>query len=811
MKIRLEHFSVGFLSFSILFLELLETRLLSFIFWNHMVYLTISVALLGFGVSGSLVALFSNRIVNRKATLSWLIALFGLSSSLVLLATAALPVFGWITSPVKILFCYGTYVLPFIFSGAALSLLLASPDCKVGQLYAIDLLCAGAACFLFFLLLPALGPQVLIAVIAILSGCLAFFWTTKTDRSARTVSCVQIAIAALTLAFSGSIVLLPEPYKELHEVLFLEGSKLEKTIWTPLCRVDVESNSKYPFSMHTYQLPAGGSKLITQDGTANTILPGSEAIKLLIEQVQNDTPKIYAPALVYRVKKEPKVAVIGVGGGIDVIHAYAAGAKSIVGAELNPAIFNQTTRDYADFNGHFFDNAKIRILNEEGRSMLRHLGEKFDVIQFVAIDTFAALSSGAYVLSENYLYTVEALHEILDHLEQDGMMCCQRWNTMPPRESLRLTALACEALKQRGSKTIDQQVMVIAQDKWALNMVKNSPFTEAEVNTILDGVKRHDMQVLYFPKVFDDPAFERLYNQALTQDNKLGSTRWNQLMKSYQNGTEKQFFAGYPFLVAPTTDDSPFFFEYHQKTDLGGLNLDEQRGNTAGVTLNLVLLQSTLFTLFAIFLPLIRFQRLGMAVRNAASFSIYFASIGFGFMLIEVALIQKCVLFLGNPMYSLSAILATLLISAGIGSAIVSKAGWPALKVMKVFGTALLVFYGILVVSLDPLINSMMHLSLHMRIAATVVMLFPCGLLLGVFFPTGLQEAYKRAPSYIPWAWGINGCASVYGSFVAIKLAILSGFTVTLLVGAATYVLALLAGWRFSKDSVANTNEHSST
>jgi len=805
MKVRLEHISVGFLSFSILLLELLETRLLSFIFWNHMVYLTLSVALLGFGVSGSLVALFSHRIVNRKKWLSWLISGFGLSIVLVLLATVVLPVFGWITTPFKILFCYFTYVLPFILSGAALSILLSTPDVKVGQLYAIDLVCAGIACYLFFLLLPALGPSLLLCITACLTGMLAMSWTDKTDTKAKAFSGAVIAIAAIVVASSSALKLVTEPYKELHEVVVLPDSKTEQTIWTPLCRVDLVSNDKIPFSMHTYSLPAGSSKLITQDGTANTILPGKTAIDQIVAQVQADKPRIYAPALAYRIKKEPKVAVIGVGGGNDVVHAAAAGASEVVGAELNPAIFNFTTKQCAEFNGHFFDNnPKIKIYNEEGRSMLRRLNKKFDIIQFVAIDTFAALSSGAYVLSENYLYTVEALKEILDHLEPDGMMCCQRWNQMPPRESLRLTVLSCEALKERGSKTIDKQIMVIAMDQWALNMVKNSPFTEDEVKTIIEGANKHNMQLLYMPKVFSDPNFETTYNQQLKPENKEGSKVWTELVAAYQNGTEKKFFGGYPYLIEPTTDDSPFFFEYHQKTDLGGLNLDEQRGNTAGVTLNLVLVQATLFTLFAVFLPLIRFQRLGMAVKNAASFSVYFASVGFGFMLIEVALIQKCVLFLGNPMYSLSVILATLLVSAGIGSALVTKTGWPVKKVMSVFGTTFLLFFGLLVVTLNPLVDSLMHLPLEARIATTAAMLFPSGLLLGVFFPTGLQAVHKRAPSYLPWAWGINGCASVYGSFVAIKLAILVGFTSTLLVGAATYVLAIIAGLQFSKNDEAS-------
>jgi hypothetical protein len=433
------------------------------------------------------------------------------------------------------------------------------------------------------------------------------------------------------------------------------------------------------------------------------------------------------------------------------------------------------------------------------------------VIQIVAIDTFAALNSGAYVLSENYLYTVESMQEMLNHLNPDGLFCCLRWNSVPPRESLRLTSLMCEALKRDGCRTIDEQIVIVRYDKWALNMIKKSPYLPAEIKIILDAAKRHHMELLYIPKVFerqDQLLLDEKNLAALDADGKTCSKAWGDLIKSYATGNEQQFFSSYPYLVSPTTDDSPFFFEYHRKNvDSRWLNLDEQRGDTARMTLNLVLTQSTLFTLFAIVMPLLTFRRKGMMVKHALPFTIYFASVGFGFMLIELALIQKCVLFLGNPIYSLSLVLATLLVSAGLGSWMVTKTGWVVRKVLLVFGSLFLIFFVTLVFSINPLIGSLMHLPLHLRMLATACMLFPSGLLMGVFFPTGLQAVRSGAPNYLPWAWGINGCASVYGSFAAIVFAIGAGFTNTLLLGAFVYLLGFIAAWQFGAPS-AEPQDH---
>jgi hypothetical protein len=282
------------------------------------------------------------------------------------------------------------------------------------------------------------------------------------------------------------------------------------------------------------------------------------------------------------------------------------------------------------------------------------------------------------------------------------------------------------------------------------------------------------------------------------------SKSFNDLIASYNNGTQALFFDRYPSLVKPTTDDSPFFFEY-AKPELKIPDFLELRGNAAAATLYLVILESLVFSLVAIFWPLWRFKRSGIVVPSAFSFSLYFTAIGCAFLLIEVSLIQRCVLFLGNPLYSLPVVLASLLMSAGVGSWILSKTGWQVRKVLMVFGTAFLVLMTLLIFELNNLFYALMHLPLPVRMLVTFLIIFPVGLSMGTFFPAGLMSVRTKAAEFIPWAWGINGCASVFGSFAAILLAISFGFTTTLIVGLLTYLVAFLCAYNFSGASKSVT------
>ncbi|MFO0970403.1 MAG: hypothetical protein U0793_33060 [Gemmataceae bacterium] len=799
--------SVALASLSTLLFELTQTRILSYIFWNHIVYLTVALALLGFGISGALVAVFSaKRDLFTPRIMARLWCGFGLSMFAAVALTAwVLPLLHALPTPAKLAFCYLVFVFPFVFSGAILTVTFSASR-RVGRLYAVDLLCAGLGCVLFFWVLPALGAVFLVLVLMALALLLGHLWAEAGDRDARALArggfAVVFLMTGVKVALPGFLDFLSEDYKEMGAMMNAgrhPDTTIERTTWTSLARIDVVGNPNamlldYP------EHPLGSYKIITQDGSAHTRLLSKEALDQMSKEVREGRdPQLFN--MVYHLKTEPETAVIGVGGGMDVAYALAYNARSVLGIELNPAIYENSRHIYAEYNGHLLSDPRVILLNQEGRSVLRATEKRFDVIQINAIDTFAALSSGAYVLSENHLYTVEALEDMLGRLKENGVLSVHRWLFVPPRETLRLSALACEAWKRKGVRDVDTRIMVFGKGDWAVSLFKNEPFTQAEVATVAERTKKLGGHVFFWPQVLpadEQRRLEQTYYQAAPERIVEGSRVFAQCIGAYRAGSERQFFDGYVYNVTPTTDDSPFFFEYHRLNAFGVPTGDDEFRNTlrggsnVALTIYLILGQSTLFILIAVFWPRWRFRARASASRRRLVERL-FAAVGLGFMLVEIGIVQKSVLFLGNPMYSLAVVLASLLVSAGLGSSLAAAAGWDARRVNAVAGPLVCALLLALTLGLNPLFYATLHLPLGLRMALVVAVNLPLGLLMGMFFPSGLQAVRRVAPGFVPWAWGINGCASVYGSILAILIAMLHGFNTVLLSGAIVYAVGLLA------------------
>ena len=809
--------TVGFTAFSTLLFELTQTRILSYVFWNHVVYLTVSLALLGFGISGTLVALLApTRNLCTPRVLARLLLGFGLSNFGALALTAwLLPHLTWAPGWGPLLFCYVVYVVPFVFAGAILSIILSSSGAALGRLYAIDLLAAGVGCVLFFFLLPLLGAPVLVCVLAAAALVLAAAWTHREDRGVRIASVLGVAALAVVASVQAMqpafLDFVPVAEKEMGVFLKKQqhpDARIEQTTWTPIGRIDVVSSNTT--NLWGYPHPPGSYKILTQDGTAHTRFPSRQLINALEDGVRNGAPPRDAAitAMALQIRRNADVAIVGAGGGIDVANARAFGARSIYAIELNPATYRYAKDVYARYNGSLMRDRRVTLVNGEGRSTLRSLDRQFDVIQVIAIDTFAALSSGAYVLSENYLYTVDAFEDMFDRLAPGGVLAFYRWLFVPPRETLRLSSLACAAWRRRGVTDCDRRIMIVGANDWAMSLFTNGEFTPEEVRTLAAYADSFGNSVLHWPKVFpaaEQRAIEAEYYSRARPEAVQASETFHALTAAYRTGREEEFFRSYQYNVAPTTDDSPFFFEYHPLNAFGmptffGGHTGNLRSNNVGVTLFMILAEATVLSLAAILWPLWRYQRSGLRVPHAAAYSVYFAALGFGFMMIEIGVVQKSVLLLGNPLYALPVVLATLLVSAGIGSHVLTARGW---TVRQVTGPVALVFLALIVLligGLTPLFQSLLHLPFWGRVVATVLTLAPLGVLMGMFFPAGLRAVGREASGFIPWAWGINGCTSVYGSVVAILTAMVFSFNTTVALGAAVYACGFLAARSFSRD-----------
>jgi hypothetical protein len=438
--------------------------------------------------------------------------------------------------------------------------------------------------------------------------------------------------------------------------------------------------------------------------------------------------------------------------------------------EVNPHIAELLTGRYHGFTGRVFSDPRVELVVAEGRHFLSTTSERFDAIQLSGVDTFAALSSGAYALAEAYLYTVEAVGDFLDHLAPGGLLSYSRYEFEPPRETIRNVSNMIEALRRRGVPDPAGRLMVVAGKEWANCMVKPDGFTAEEKEAVRRSTAALGFRVSYDPDRPGHDAYDRLVRA----------------------GPEERaaFLRDYAYDVSPVLDDRPFFFQYFKPRTLlrppPGVDLRRDWPvvvPTGLLTLAVTLVLLTLLSALLILAPLRGRVGAGAGARRGAVFG-YFAALGLGFLFVEITLMQAFTVFLGNPTYALSVVLFTLLSSSAVGSALtqgrdarLTLLALPPVLVAAAFG-------------LRAALPALLGLPLAGRIACTMALLAPLGLLLGTAFPQGIRRLAGAAPALVPWAFAVNACFTVLGSASAVLLALLAGFRVPMIAAALLYALA---------------------
>lgn len=489
-------------------------------------------------------------------------------------------------------------------------------------------------------------------------------------------------------------------------------------------------------------------------------------------------------ALPYVLRPGRRTLVIGAGGGRDVLTAMKFGSRDVTAVEINPIIASVVDHHFGDFTGRLYQRPEVHLVVGEGRHFVRGSAQQFGLIQLSLVDTWASTAAGAFALSENTLYTTEAFTDYLSRLEPDGMLAVSRWLFTPPRETLRVVSLAREAFRRAGIDDVSRRIIAAGTPalrrghQFASVVIAKQPFTDEEVAAARDFITRLGFQVLYLPGEPVDPVFSELIT---TSD-------------------PAAFYRRYAFDVGPSTDDRPFFFNTVKPKDFVRWWASGE-GGRMGVHLlaRLGVVVTVLVTVFIIGPLYLRRRSALAAVEPAARWStlLYFGALGAGFMLVEVSLISKLVLFLGHPTYALTVVLCSMLISAGLGSYWSGRYvgnSHRALRRVLVVALAAIASLGLAVEFAFPRLLG--GASLPACLALTVGTLVPAGFLMGMPFPLGLRlldRAGTQWAQLIPWVWGINGATSVLGSVLAISIAINMGFRVTMLVGIAVYAAAFVA------------------
>lgn len=756
---------VAFTTMATLLLELAMTRIFSVVFYYHFAFLAISIALFGLGAGG----VFSYVIAAQKAPLFRKLGrLSALNALMPLVSVVFILTRGQELTNLTLAAVYFFSALPFFLAGAIVSLAISETIERVERVYFFDLLGAAGGCMLLIPLLNNFGgPNTVIAAAVLFSVGSAIWYNLDGHRPLRAGS---VALALLL-----TVLIVVNTKTHWIDVHYAKGQALDNEIfvkWNTFSRIAVAKEKQ------------SGQTQIVIDADASTGIMDFNIDALTDEQRKDLT--LQGPAFPYQMRPGAKTLIIGPGGGWDVARALASGSTDITGVEINPIIANTIMRgEFAWISRDLYRRPGIQIYVEDGRSFVRRSEEKYSVLQATLVDTWASTAAGAFALSENNLYTTDAFHDYLIHLKDDGVLAITRWGFDPPRESVRLLVLAREALAGLGEMSPQKHVMVIREGSkkdlagWGARdtvLISRKPFTEADVTRAEGLIAKSGYQRVYLPG--DGPATP--FGQALLAKDLDG------------------WLAQYPFDVTAVSDNRPFFFYTVQPRDLWNF-LTEMNKDSADYKINRAV--PMLFSLVGVSLlatliilampPLVLGTRLPRE-KGVLQFLMYFLCIGVGYILIQVALIQKFVLFLGHPTYALTVIIFSMLVSSGLGSFLSGKyIGADDGKLMRAL-VLVTVLVSMLAVTAAPITTALVGLPLPVKMLFTVLLIAPAGFCMGMPFPQGLARLEEFHKPSVRWAWSLNAASSVLGSAAAIFFAIYLGLRETLLLGGALYLGAFI-------------------
>lgn len=763
---RLLFAGIFLIALSGLVLEVSITRIFSAAIWYHFAFVAVSVALVGLGASGLVVQYRVNKLKGKWAEnltiySAWGITIFIPITLFVMHALASqviyLPLF-------MILFS-----VPFFLVGIIISAAFNAFASVAGRLYAADLIGASAGALLvvlFLVLTGGEGATLTVGLIAAIGGTIFSRIAKNTKKTIVSLMFVAFAISLIFLNHATQIFAIPtDPTAQKDLPIYLRehpGSKIVKTEWNSFSRIDVvEGGASGEGLVAKVFIDGGaGTNIISWDGN-------TESRQELSTWMQ------YLP---FKMMQDPKVLVIGSGGGRDVVASLVSGSRDVTSVEINPIIY-ETVKSYGDRAGNVYSHEYVRSYVDEGRSFITRSSEKYDIIYVPFVDTWASVSSGGLSVSENFLYTVEGFQQYYDHLTDRGKIVTVRWLIDAPR----FISTYAKLLEQNGipQDQLHRHLIMVTSDSYtqdpSVTMVifSKSPFTDEEIRYFSQSFSQYDYKPILIPGQIMREPYPALLNGQINLD---------------------QFYDTFETKVYPVTDDNPYFLSF-EKPLPGAVE---------------VLLYASI-GIVAIFLLLpfawmTRRREKESGTRKSeigiATVIPYFAALGMGFILIELALLQKLILLMGNPTMTFALLLFTILISGGSGSLLSSRIAKNNMRNL-VFVIGGIAGLGILyVLFLPPIIYSAIAESIEVKAAVSIAILAPIGFLMGMPLPTGMRLLKVHRPDYIPWMWAINGAFSVMGAVLAIALGIMYGSSLAMILGMLIYLIALGISFASKKKTI---------
>ncbi len=780
--------------------EVLLLRLFAIIQWHHFAYLAISVALLGFGAAGTFVTLARSRLM---AAYPWSFVLpavvFALAAIGCFAAAERVPFnaleIAWDARQfLGLAAIYLLLFLPFFFAATALSVAYARFGSQIPQLYGADILGAGLGSAglvaLLFILHPADALRVA-AALGLAAAALAAWPASR--RRAAVLALAAIAGPALLPAPALRLVL--SDYKDLSLALRVKDARVAAQRIGPLGLVTAVDS---PFAPLHY---APGLSLNASSGPPPQLglFVDGQAAGAINRYDGDITPFAYlddtTSALPYHLLTRPHVLVLGAGPGGDVLQALEHGAQPIDAVELDGQIAALVQDDLAAFSGRPFSAPGVQLHIADARGFVAASRDSFDLIQVALLDSIGSSAAGLGSLSESNLYTVEALDDDLRRLAPGGLLAFTRWLSLPPRDSLRLLATAIAALDQRGIAPSRALAMIRSWNTVTL-LVKNGGLTAADVAAIRDFCRRRSFDVIYLPGI--SAGESNVYN-VLTHDDFFAGAQ------ALLGPQRQQFMARYKFNLEPATDDRPYFFHFFKWRTLPELLRLRARGGLPPLdwgypVLLMALAQALVVSVLLILLPLAlahtrrAFAEAPKGLRRRVP--VYFLALGLAFMGIEMPLLQRLTLFLSNPLYAASVVLGAVFVFAGFGARFSARLTQRWRRPFVAIAVIALLYVALL----PPLLVHLMGLAQGWKILLAMLLLAPLAFCLGMPYPLGLAAVAARAEPLVPWAYGINGFASVVATLFATLAAIHWGYSAVMLLAVLLYAIA---AWQFPREATA--------
>jgi hypothetical protein len=810
---------VALVSATLLMTELALTRIFSVVMYYHFAFLAISIAL--FGVSASGVFAYVMRAwLDRHETddlLSRQSLIYAIATIVALFWLVRLRV-GLSYSPHNLalmLTIYALAALPFFAGGLVVTLAISRLSAQVNAVYAADLIGAAGGCLILIPLLDRLGAPGVVLAAAALTMAAAVVFAPRVGRPRIAAAGLAILLIPIAGQLSGRAGF------DVVDTKGHQGDRILFSKWNSFSRIGVYERTHGDWSLSpAYKGPLPDTRFMDIDSAASTpilhLLPDLSNAQYLRYELTalayhlkeglraqgsglGDTPRSDAVPDSRALSPQPaapgfSALVIGPGGGRDLASALVFGATRVDGVEINPIIADDVMRgQFQAFSGGIYTDPRVHVTVDDGRSFVRRTPERYDVIQASLVDTWAATAAGAYTLTENTLYTVDAFDDYLDHLTDGGILTITRWVA----DGLRLVSLAQEAGARRGWSPADR-LAIVRQDRVATFLLKKTPFTPGEIAQLRAVSSRLGFDVLYAP---DDRAGGRVAGDAAPQTTRpaadvfVDGAATSDYARLITAPDREHFYETYRADIRPTTDDRPFFFHTTKLANQFDVAFGRTMlfGNGLSALMTLLGISAALVVLFVIG-PLVVSGRAQARPRGWFAWLVYFGALGAGFMLIEVSVLQRFVLLLGHPVYSLTVTLFSLLLGTGLGAAWSRRFDAASLRRSGAIGIVAIALIALAFIAVaTPIVNWAIPFSRGARMLVAATLLVPMGVALGIPMPTGMRLLSVRAPQMLAWAWGINGALSVLGATLAIFIAMNWGFRVTLLTASLTYLIGLSA------------------